>query len=130
MVKGLVLFPLKGRDILDPKNAVGTDRLEMIPDFRIFQQLRDLSGKTLKDGTVIEEKPSVIIYFLPVVVEILEKTGMAHRSIDRVGRPLTFVRASEFRRLKIPDDADQRNKAAIAFCGALEDGIPIVLYWL
>ena len=131
MVKGLTLFPLRAGSRPDAISGPCTDRFTLIPDYRIFQQLVDLSGQTPPEQETISAKPSLTIYWLPGpgCVELLLENGITRRSIDRHGRPLTFIRAREFRRMKIADDAHPQNKAIAAALGALPDDTIIILYW-
>ena len=131
MVKGLILFPLKADDAPDRITGPCVDRLTMEPDYRIFKQLIDLSGQTPPGQDAITEKPTATTYWLPSpgCVDLLLESGITRRSIDRYGRPLTFIRTREFRRLKIPDDASKQNRAiAAAICGMPESTMTI-LYW-
>jgi len=131
MVKGLTLFLAKAGDTPDKISGPCTDRLTLVPDFRIFRQLIDLSGQTPLGQETLSAKPSLTVYWLPGpgCVDLLLETGVTARSIDRYGRPLTFIRAREFQRIKIADDVHPHNKAIAAAIGSLPEDTIIILYW-
>jgi hypothetical protein len=131
MVNGLVLFLLEKADVSDPGNKAFM-RLEMVPDHRIFSQLIDLRGQTLRGGEVTEEKPVITATLIPdgIIFNLLEDGKIMPRATDRRGKPLTFIRAREFLRLRVLAGTEETNKDIIETCKALDGSTPVVLYWI
>jgi hypothetical protein len=58
-----------------------------------------------------------------------EDQGLVFADVDRQGNPLTFTTPAELRRLEIPPDTSDWNRAVLGFLLALPCDARIVLYW-
>jgi hypothetical protein len=58
-----------------------------------------------------------------------EDDGLRWEEVDRQGKLLTFTTPADLRRLRVPDDLSQWNRAVLAFLLALPPDSRIVLYW-
>lgn len=128
MVKGLVLYPLQPNE--SPASAFGpcNEANTLLPDFRIFQQLIDLSGQTTPNGEEIKEKPTLTTYWMPGVFQPT-LAGVGECKTDGNGQKLTFVRVREFKRLVVPEGTESENKAIIAHIASLPEKTAIILFW-
>lgn len=64
-----------------------------------------------------------------LTVGTYEDTGLRYTDTDRYGNRLSFTTPAELRRLVVPDDTAQWNRAIIAFLMALSPDSRIILYW-
>lgn len=120
----LILYPLRGPSVLNNTKVLCFDRLGFDQDYRIFGQLKDISGG--KDNKpVIQPKPIPVQMW----VQMYEDEGIDETREDRYGDELTFVYAQQLKKLEVPEDADPKNKAIKAFIDELPNDTPIILQW-
>jgi hypothetical protein len=62
-------------------------------------------------------------------VGVHEDAGLRFVTTDRYDRPLTYTTPEDLRRLSVPDDTGEWNRAIISFLLALLSDARIVLYW-
>jgi hypothetical protein len=96
---------------------------------------REHSREELATATLrIERNPALFARLAPDAVPCLvrplpeglrvghyEDTGLAWTEKDRYGQPLTFTTPSDLRRLEVPPDIGEWNRAVLAFLLALPD---------
>jgi hypothetical protein len=58
-----------------------------------------------------------------------EDAGLRHDDHDRYGNGLTFTTPEKVRRIRVPEDLCDWNRAVLAFLLALPPGARVVLYW-
>jgi hypothetical protein len=77
------------------------------------------------------ESEPCLVRALPAGLKVghYEDEGLRWDGMDRQGRPLTFTTPEELRRLRVPDDLIEWNRAVLAFLLALPPNARIVLYW-
>jgi hypothetical protein len=78
-----------------------------------------------------KDAPTSIVSALPPGLKVghYEDDGLKFDDKDRYGQPLTFTMPERLHSLRIPEDACDWNRAALAFMLALPPGTRIVLYW-
>ncbi len=72
-----------------------------------------------------------LVHPLPADLKVgcYEDTGLTYETADRNGDPLTFATPADLRRLRVPDDIAEWNRAILAFLTILPTDARIVLYW-
>jgi hypothetical protein len=98
------------------------DRLTFDPDDEIFHQIiRGMPGERLKI------KPCPIPRKMKV--RMFDGARVLETDSDGYGEYLTYVSVKQLKRLSIPQNASQKNKAIKALIDALPDELIFFLYW-
>lgn len=99
-------------------------RLVFTRDHRIFEQFSNFPDKETKQAVVSPKE-------LPagVTIAAIEDDKEVASRMDGLGEPITFVKAKELKRLQLPDDSSQTDKAIKAYIDILPPDIYVVLMW-
>ncbi|MBI4434525.1 hypothetical protein HY635_01795 [Candidatus Uhrbacteria bacterium] len=105
-------------------------RIPVGQDYRVYAQLRDLSGDTMgADRPDVPKRPHIEPRAFPPDIRIpLYGDGRREIDSDAFERPLTFVTAGQLRMLRV-EESSPWNRALGMFLSALPLTTPIVLYW-
>ena len=106
-------------------------RIPVGQDYRVYAQLRNLSGDTMgADRPDVPKRPHIKPRAFPPDIRIPLHGDGGWREIDSdaLGRPLTFVTAGQLRMLRV-EQSSPWNRALGIFLSALPLTTPIVLYW-
>lgn len=106
-------------------------RIPVGQDYRVYAQLRDLSGDTMgADRPDVPKRPHIEPRALPpdILIPLYDERGRREGNVDAYGRPLTFVTAGQLRVLRV-EESSPWNRALGMFLSVLPLTTPIVLYW-
>lgn len=122
----LTLYPHKEK-IQHWRSMVGSSYLRLDREYDLFAQIdRGVMGDEGGDvKQVCKPKP------LPPNVEFMvyNDEGLKETRTDKYGEGLTYVEVWELKKVKLPVDSSDWNKAIFAMIKALPDAYPVVLMW-
>lgn len=125
----LTIYPLRNLGQLAKTSIFCDDHLTFEDDYRLFGQLRDMSGYR-QDDSSIPAKPSIHVMPLPLQlwIRMHPVEGIETTRTDEYDEILTFAYAEDLKELRV-GATHARNVAILAFIAALPEDTPIILYW-
>ena len=124
----LTLLPLNNKIRLEGF-VLCHDRLSFDRNYYTFAQIADLNGKS----QVSEDGIEAIVRTFPlppsVKVSTYEDEGIRTGRTNPYGEEMVYALAGDLRKIRLPDNASEKNKAIMAYVGALEENTPIILEW-
>jgi hypothetical protein len=124
----LTLLPLRNARALSGDVLV-YNRLRFAQDYRIFEQIADVDGKSVVTYEGVEA--IVKTHSLPpgVTVGIYTDSGIKNTRKNPYGDEMVYTTAGDMRKIVLPKDTAPLNKAIMAYVKALQKDTPIILEW-